>query len=395
VSALLRRTARLASPRTALVLGVVVVLLVAAAVVMAVVSHDLSQGIIVIPFGVVGYVVARREPRNPIGWILLATTLAFLLSTDGGTYAVLHYHRGYGGLPLARVGVFLAAWWIWLLLLLPLPVGLFPDARLSGAWRRVVWVYLGLVAVCIGALTWQDSTGIVARHIRIDSNGELVSGGGSSGGSVVKGVVAGSFLLFCVACVARQIVRYRRSAGEQRQQLKWLLSGGAISIGGLLLAMSISNSHNPVLHAVGSVGFGGIVALPVGLGVGILKYRLYDIDRLISRTLSYALLSGLLIGTFAGLVLLTTRVLPFSSPVGVAASTLAAAGLFAPLRNRLQRLVDRRFNRARYDADALVAAFGARLRDSVEPETVLSELSAVAAGSLHPAHVSIWVRRPE
>src|SRR5205814_7072154 len=139
-------------------------------------------------------------------------------------------------------------------------------------------------------------------------------------------------------------------------------------------------------------GFAGVIALPVGIGVGILKYRLYDIDRLISRTLSYALLSGLLIGTFAGLVLLTTRVLPFSSPVGVAASTLAAAGLFSPLRNRLQRLVDRRFNRARYDAEALVTAFGTRLRDAVDPETVLSELATAAGGSLQPAHVSVWIK---
>jgi hypothetical protein len=382
---------RLASPRTARVLGVVIVLLVAAAGVMAVVSGDLSQGIIVIPFGVVGYVVARRQPGNPIGWILLATTLAFLLSAVGGAYAVLHYHHGYRGLPLPRVGVFLAAWWVWLLLLLPLPVGLFPDARLSGAWRWVVWAYLGLVAVCIGALTWQDATGIVARHIRIDPNGELVSSGGS-GSSAIQGVVAVCFVGFCVACVARQIVRYRRSRGEQRQQLKWLMCGGAISIAGLLLAMTFSNTHNTLLHVIGGVAFAGVVALPVGIGVGILKYRLYDIDRLISRTVSYALLSGLLVGTFAGLVILTTRVLPFSSPVGVAASTLAAAALFAPLRSRLQRIVDRRFNRARYDAEATVAAFGARLRDAVDPETVLSELAAAAGGSVQPAHVSVWVK---
>src|SRR4029077_21080372 len=117
-----------------------------------------------------------------------------------------------------------------------------------------------------------------------------------------------------------------------------------------------------------------LLALPISLGIGILKFRLYEIDRLISRTISYAVLTGLLVGVFAGLVLLTTHVLPFSSPVGVAASTLAAAGLFAPLRSRLQRLVDRRFNRARYDAEAVVAAFGARLRDAIDVEAVLGEL---------------------
>jgi hypothetical protein len=134
------------------------------------------------------------------------------------------------------------------------------------------------------------------------------------------------------------------------------------------------------------------MALPLSIGVGILRYRLYDIDRLISRTLSYALLTGLLVGVFAGLVLLTTRVLPFSSPVGVAASTLAAAGLFNPLRTRLQRLVERRFNRARYDAEATVAAFGARLRDAIDVDTVLDELAAAAGRSLQPAHITVWTR---
>jgi hypothetical protein len=137
-------------------------------------------------------------------------------------------------------------------------------------------------------------------------------------------------------------------------------------------------------------GFG--IAVPVALGFGILRYRLYEIDRLISRTVSYASLTALLVGVFVGLVLLTTRVLPFSSPVGVAASTLAAAGLFAPLRTRLQRIVDRRFNRARYDAEATVAAFGARLRDAIDVETVLRELSTVAARSLEPSTVTVWVR---
>jgi hypothetical protein len=126
--------------------------------------------------------------------------------------------------------------------------------------------------------------------------------------------------------------------------------------------------------------------------VGILKYRLFEIDRLISRTISYLLVSGLLAGAFAGIVVLTTRVLPFSSPVGVAASTLAAAGLFNPLRRRVKRLVDRRFNRARYNAEATAAAFGARLRDAANVETVLDELAAAAGHSLEPSHVTVWVR---
>ncbi len=134
------------------------------------------------------------------------------------------------------------------------------------------------------------------------------------------------------------------------------------------------------------------MALPVAMGVGILKYRLYEIDRLISRTLSYLIITGLLAGVFVGIVVLTTDVLPFSSPVGVAASTLAAAALFNPLRLRVQRLVDRRFNRARYDAEAIVAAFTLRLRDAVDLETVRSELLQAVDRAVEPAHASVWIR---
>ncbi len=373
-------------------LGVVVALLIAIEVPLDLVRHGLSQGWIVLPFGIVGYVVARRQSRNPIGWILLALTLAFLLSDDGGTYALLHYRLGHRNLPLARAGAFLGAWWIWLLLLLPLPIGLFPDGRLSQRWRRVFSAYLAVCAAFVATSIWQDVSGIAARHIQVDSNGALVSTDGGS--PAVKGVMAVVYVAFCVACVGRQIAAYRRSTGEYRQQLKWLLSGGAISIGGLVLAISINNSSVPVLHVVGSVGFLGIVALPIGLGVGILKYRLYEIDRLISRTLSYVIITGLLVGVFLGIVVLATDVLPFSSPVAVAASTLAAAALFNPLRKRVQRLVDRRFNRSRYDAEAIVAAFTTRLREAIDLDTVGGELLAAVGGAVHPAHASVWIRPP-
>jgi hypothetical protein len=372
-------------------LGALVALLVLAAVPLAIANHGLSQGVIVLPFGAVGYVVARRQPHNPIGWILLALTLAFLLSDDGATYAVLYYHRGHHGLPFPRVGVFLGAWWVWLLLLLPLPVGLFPDGRLSKRWRWVFRVYYAGCAIGIAVSSWHNATAIVARHIQVDSNGGLVSGGGSGGsiGSVAGGLF---YVAFCVACIGRQVVSYRRSTGEYRQQLKWLMSGGAISIGGLLLGFAIGNSHVTILHVVGSAGFISVIALPIGIGVGILKYRLYDIDRLISRTLSDAILTGLLVGVFLGIVALATDVLPFSSPVGVAASTLAAAALFNPLRLRVQRLVDRRFNRARYDAEAIVSAFTLRLRDAVDLDTVRGELLTAVDSAVQPAHVSLWLR---
>ena len=134
-----------------------------------------------------------------------------------------------------------------------------------------------------------------------------------------------------------------------------------------------------------------IAALPVSMGVAILKYRLYDIDRIISRTLAYAVVTGLLIGVYAGLVLLTTQVFRVHTPVAVAASTLAAAALFNPVRRRVQRAVDRRFNRARYNADQTVAAFAARLQDAVDLDSARDDLAGVVHRALEPAHVSVWI----
>ena len=133
--------------------------------------------------------------------------------------------------------------------------------------------------------------------------------------------------------------------------------------------------------------------LPVSIGVAVLKYRLFDIDRIISRTLAYAIVTGLLVGLYAGLVLLATQVLTLKSPVAVAGSTLVAAALFSPLRSRVQQAVDRRFNRARYDTDQMVAAFSARLKDAIDRDAVQADLASVVQRALEPAHVSMWINR--
>jgi hypothetical protein len=159
-----------------------------------------------------------------------------------------------------------------------------------------------------------------------------------------------------------------------------------IAVGGTL-----DTSAPRAVQAVFNGAAIGIAALPASVGVAILKYRLYDIDRLISRTLAYAIVTGLLVGVYAGLVLLTTQVFRVHTPVAVAASTLAAAALFNPLRRRVQRAVDRRFNRARYDADKTAAAFAARLKDAVDLDAVQADLAGVVAMALEPAHVSVWM----
>ena len=384
--------------RLALVLGGVAALVVAASFPLAALAHQLTLGglgqvLLMIPFAAVGTLVASRQPRNPIGWILLAIAVTSAGGADCGFYAVRAYRIDHHGLPLSRLAVFFTQGWASMLVLLPLPVLFFPDGKVSRPWRWTLGVYAACMAALVVQLTITDLGAFTDRVIRIDSSGELKQLGTSSSGGADFAVVVLIFLGISLSWVVRQVVLYRRSSGDRRQQLKWLLAGGSFAVLGFFLAITIGSTNNGVFSTIGKVGFLGLIALPISIGIGILRYRLYEIDRLISRTLSYALLTGLLVGVFVGLILLTTHVLPFSSPVGVAASTLAAAALFAPLRNRLQHLVDRRFNRARYDAEATVAAFGTRLRDAVDPETVLNELARAAGGSLQPAHVSVWVKQ--
>ena len=283
-------------------------------------------GLLFMPFAVVGLIVAWRQPRNSIGWILLALATMMILSTDAGLYSVIAFQLGHPSIPLARVATALTQTWIALVVLLPLPILLFPDGRLpSRRWRWSFWLYLLFSAMFVVATAVQDSHAFTDKVVRVDSSGELRSLGTSLGfAAVLFPAIYGGIVL---SWVIGKIVEYRRSTGERRQQLKWLMCGGAVSFVALFLTLSLN----------GGFAFVGVAALPLSIGVGILKYRLYDIDRLISRTLSYAIVTGSLVAVFLGLVVLATDVLPFSSPVGVAASTLAAAALFTPLRRRVQQ----------------------------------------------------------
>jgi hypothetical protein len=203
-------------------------------------------------------------------------------------------------------------------------------------------------------------------------------------------------LAFWLSFVGRQVVSWRRSAGERRMQFKWFMAGGAVTVVSIVVVVLTSVfGSSSVATALEYLSLLGTAALPISIGVGILKYRLYEIDRLISRTLSYAIVTGLVIGVYVGVVTLVTRVLGFSSPVAVAASTLAAVALFNPLRVRVQHIVDRRFNRARYDADATIASFTASLRDAVDLEAVRRELLEVVNRAVEPEHASVWIRRRE
>ena len=224
-------------------------------------------------------------------------------------------------------------------------------------------------------------------------NGNLVGANHPFGAAAwfghVQAAITAVFGVFCVASVARQSIAFRAASGELRQQLKWLGCGGALTLVFLLAVVFWTSAPGVVGNVLLPLA---MAALPLSIGIGILKYRLYDIDRLVSRTLSYAILTGLLVGVFIGLIALSTDTLALSGRVGVAASTLAAAALFNPLRRRVQRLVDRRFNRARYDAEATVAAFTARLRDAVEIDAIRADLLNVVTRAVEPTHASVWIK---
>jgi hypothetical protein len=375
-----------------------VLLLLAACAALSVAARNarpIDDGLVLLlaaSFGATGFVVARSQPRNPIGWILTGVALTALFDNALKLYLILDYREHGGRLPLGTAAVHVEGAWT----LLPVLVGLlaillFPDGTLSRRWRRVMWAYVALVVwFMLLQIAGQVVRGI-SGQVHVDAFGNTTS---DDGGLVaaVGWFAAPVFLLFWGAFVWRQVASWRSATGVRRAQLKWLMAGSATCVVSCVALVMTGDTPGTVARVLNDLAAIGITTLPIAIGVAILRYRLYEIDRLISRTLSYAVLTGLLVGVFAGIVLLTTRILPFSSPVAVAVSTLAAAALFNPLRRRVQRLVDHRFNRARYDRDALVARFGARLRDAVDSDAVVAELAGVAAGSVEPAHISVWVR---
>jgi hypothetical protein len=390
---------RWVSPTTANVLGALTVLLMVGGVPLSLPVHQLSSGLsqpaLMLPFALVGWIVARRQPRNPIGWMMLLLALIYIASGDAGLYAVLAYRFGHPHLPLARLAVFLTQGWTALLLLLPLPILLFPDGHLpSPRWRWPFRAYLLDGAVFLVGEGIHDMGAFTDRHIQVDSSGELAVFTKSASGpyAAVGFALLLIYTVLGLSFVVGQLLTFRRSTGQRRAQLKWLMSGGVIGIVGFVVLLLLSTSNSAALRVVATVGIFGVIAVPLSIGVGILKYRLYDIDRLISRTLSYALVTSLLVGVYVGLATVATRALPLSSPIGVAASTLAVAALFTPLRRRAQRVVDHRFNRARYDADATIATFTARLRDEVDLGQIQDDLVDVVHRSVQPSHVAVWIR---
>jgi hypothetical protein len=352
-----------------------------------------------IAYTVAGAFLAARRRSNPVGWLLLGIGLVEAVRGLAGEY-VRHSLAGspHGAPP---GGAIWAAWFVnWSFVVL-FPTGLltfmlllFPDGRpLTRRWRAVGWGAAGLTVVFL-AITWLDP-------------GPITLGGGlpgvpnptgvrgwfrleNSAPGQVLWVLSWAAVLLAAVSVA---LRYRRSAGEERLQLKWFVYAVAVSVGLTLLLVPASAAGGPgqAAYDVSIVaGFG--LAMPVAIGVAVLKYRLYSIDRIISRTVSYVLVTGLVVGVYLGCIALLSQVRPVRGSVGVAASVLVAAALFNPLRRRVQAVVDRRFDRAGYDAAQVVTGFSERLREQVNLDVLGADLTGVVQHVLAPEHVSLWLR---
>jgi uncharacterized membrane protein YidH (DUF202 family) len=368
------------------------VLILAAAAGAAVIEPRRGAGELVVTvmiqaFPAVGVLLVARRPGNAIGPIFLLT--GALAAVQGLSESIVA--RALAEQDLSGIAVRAAAWlqsWTWLpTITIPLVFGtlLLPDGRpLSPFFRRVTVA----AAVSVGG-----TVALYAAAALTTPTAELVNANSSNQAQGLERVffTAVTVLVACaLVCAVLGVVslalRYRRGSEQVRQQLKLVLLAAALALA-CVLAGSFVNDLQNTLEPV------GIALLAVGVGVAILRYRLYDIDRIVSRTVSYAVVTGLLVGVYVGVVALTTRVLPLPGDVGTAASVLVAVGLFAPLRRRVQNAVDRRFNRARYDAEATVTAFAGRLRDNVELDSVRADLLAVVRQTVEPAHASLWLRR--
>ena len=379
--------ARRAAPVAAVALGVLALGLQVASVSLGLlagqpVSTVTVRTIAVVPGAVVATILAARRPRNPIGWLLIGISLVVAASA-----LPVHDH---GTLPLGW-GVLDSTWPVELVAIAIL-IWLFPDGLPRGRWRRTSVVLL-ISGTALGLAAWAGGGVAVAEHRYQLGSANLGNAQVHADGAL--GIPAGLALFAAAVSLLVWLIllvpRYRRSPEERRLQLKWLYTGAVIAVASLVASSVAQGQASAFWHAVGVITSLGGAALAVCIGVAVLKYRLYEIDRIISRVISYAIITAVLAGVFAGLVLLATVVLPFKTPVAVAAATLAAAALFNPLRKRVQHAVDRRFNRTRYNTEAIVAAFTARLRQTVDLDTVRGDLLGVVHGAFQPAHVSIWL----
>src|SRR5215218_4787345 len=344
---------------------------------------------IVLTFSVVGAIVASRHPRNTIGWLFCAIGLAVGFNGLAGGYAEYWLVSDRGSRSLGETAAWFGSWvWTAQLIALTFLLLLFPDGRLpSPRWRPVAWCAgLGLGGFVVGyafdAGPLEDFPQIVNPY-GIDS--PVVRVVGVAGGLVVVGSM--------VASAVSVIVRARHAGRVERQQIKWLAYGGAVVVGTSLAAGAIAIWSVTVTILIINLA---LLGLPLFTGIAIVRYRLYDIDIIINRTLVYGTLTATVVAVYfggvAGLQRLLSPMMGEGNGLAVVASTLLIAALFNPLRRRIQSFIDRRFYRRKYDARKTLEGFSAKLRDETDLKALNDELVKVVRETMQPAHVSLWLR---
>jgi hypothetical protein len=348
-----------------------------------------------VAYATVGAIVVSRRPRNPVGWVFVAVGALTAVGALGESYLLTV--RQSEALPSLAVW---AAWtqeWFWYPLVAMatlFTVLLFPSGLPSPRWRPVLWVCV--IATLLGTLTAAFSSSLqvggrtIANPIGIDTFPRDFDENSVAfqifGGTLLLGLVAATFSIF---------LRFRRSRGDERQQLKWFAFAAALMPSFLLVGIAFPGLDET---AASQVLFGSaILGIPVSCGIAITRYRLYDIDRVINRTLVYALLTALLVGIYVGAAvglggLVRSVTGQENNALVIAASTLAVAALFGPARRRIQGFIDRRFYRRKYDAAQTLEAFSTRLREEVDLDTLTGDLVSVVQTTMQPAHVSVWLR---
>jgi len=363
-------------------------------VVTLVVTRPLTAGVLVqgaafavafpLGYATVGLVLGLRRPSNPIGWLFATSGLIWALTipVDPWLEQLLLEHR-----PLPLVAELAAVfgefnWAPAIAFGITLPALLVPDGRLrSRRWRPVVAAaavgpVMGLVANSLLPGQLQETIVPIANPFGLDgAPGKVAAAVG------VTGLVL--WLTSMLAALVCLVLRFRASRGTERQQLRWVVAGAAGAVAGLLIGM-----------AGVVMTYFAVLCVPAGVAVAVLRYRLWDLDRLVSRTVTYALVTALLLIPYLLVVPTASKLVEGSGSLAVAGATLTVAALFQPVRRRVQQLVDRRFNRARYNATRTVEAFSARLRDQVDLDALNRELLAVVDQTMQPTSTSLWLRPP-
>jgi hypothetical protein len=339
-------------------------------------------------YATVGLVLSLRRPANPIGWLYAAAGLVWSLAIPGDSWLVqlVAEHRP---LPLAAQVAAVFGEFNWApatVLGVTLPALLVPDGRLrSRRWRPVAATSMvAAVLVVVGG-------GLAPARLE-DLPIANPFGLAGPAGDVAAMLAGAGYLLWVatmVASLACVVVRFRSSRGVERQQLRWVAAGAAAAVAGLLAGAAV-----PQDNVLSGVLYSSVLCIPLAVAVAVLRYRLWDLDRLVSRTVTYAVVTALLVVPYLLIVPAAGRLVGGSGSLAVAAATLAAAALFQPLRRRVQELVDRRFNRRRYDAARTVEGFAAHLRDQVDLDALRAELLAVVDQTMQPVGASLWLRPP-